>query len=554
MKKNLMLIFMLFALMMPLMAQQGEYARKSVSSLGYVWLAPEVSIAAFDTRFFSTLLSEYIEVNRFDYNELSLSSLAEFKRRAGSLRTANVNAFGEIMRETVGRELLWILSDPEIQKARRENLEDESSRIRLARIKGREFGLTAEQLQILMNSAYLYLPYVSEAGWVRNGDEVHYEIKGGIIWYQFKLDPHGKMTIEMVEATPTSGQGSCALDGKTKTYKFRGHSFTADSREYAMYGGMHAWAKNLSINMRQIPDFSLSGQLLERHSKTKFSTSLGRKDGVFLDDSFRVLELYEDHEGNIKRKRIGFGRIVKNIDSRDDRNAGKLSMIKLHSADKVMPGAVLEEYPLLGLELDVYGSYAMDISVPRELFYNPSAQDVDHGMGINAQFAYNIAPIIGHTQTFVESEFSAIFIDPKIELGENHSTIYSIYLGLSKKMWIRRAGLYLGAKAGADIFASETDRGFSKDEIFATDFAAKADAKLIYMLSPSLQIAAGVSHGIPSGMTFGSVTRGGNKQDLPDHLLDKMELSGTRINLGFNWLLKQWAFNIFAWLDPLKSY
>ncbi|MCB5233681.1 MAG: hypothetical protein LHW60_00335 [Candidatus Cloacimonetes bacterium] len=555
--KKIVLIFIAFAaIVMPLCAQQGEYARKSVSSLGYVWLGPDVQDGAFDMDVFSLFLSSYIEVDRFDYNDLSLSSLGEFKRRASSLRIASVNSLGEIMQETVGREIVKILSDPDIQESRRLNIEDESARIRLAQTKGREFGLTAEQLEILMNSAYIYLPYVTYADWERDKDDVKYEIKGGIIWYQLQVDKDGKTQIVAVESSQTNGQGSATIGNKNhKSYTFQNKTFDTTPREYSMCAGMHAWTKNLSVNMRQIPDFSLTAQILERRSKKRFTTSLGRKDGVFLDDTFRVLEYYEDREGNVKSKRVGFGRIVKNVDNRNGKNPNKHSEIKLHWAKKVMPGAVLQEYPLLGLDLKITPFFTGDIYIPRQIFAPLNADDVDASLGINISMAYNLAPIIGITQTYAEMEFAVGMIDPEIDISNSNNFLYSVYGGLSRKFWIGRTALSLGGKAGIDLMSSNNEDPFyGTTTIGAGELAAKAEADLLYMLAPNFQLSVGASKGFPTGVIFSNKAINGNEIPINDYFLEEMDLSGMRFKVGFNWLLKQWSFNAFAWLDPLKRH
>lgn len=556
MKKIVILFIALAAIVFPLCAQQGEYTRKSVSSLGYVWLGPDVRDGAFDMDAFSLFLSSYIEVDRFDYNDLSLSSLDEFKSRATALRTASVSSLGEIMQVTVGREIIRILSDPDIQESRRLNIEDESARVTLAQTKGREFGLTAEQLEILMNSAYIYLPYVTSASWVRDRDDVKYEIKGGIIWYQLQVDSDGATQIVAVESSSTSGQGTATIGNNNhKSYSFSGETFDTNPQEYSMCAGLHAWTRNLSVIMRQIPDFCLTAQILERKNRKRFTTSLGRKDGVFLDDTFRVLEYYEDREGNVKSKRIGYGRIVKNVDNRGGKNPDKYSEIKLHWAKKVMPGSVLQEYPLMGLDIKVTPYYTPDIFIPRAVFYHVDAGNVEQSVGINLVMEYNIAPIIGIPQTFTEMEMAVGLVNPGMDIESSGSYLYAIYMGLSKKLWAGRLGLSLGGKAGVDILASSSEIDtYSQTDVGAGAFGVKGDADLMFMLAPNVHLTAGVSKGFPIGSGFGTMKRSGQSHDIPDFRLDGMELSGTRFKAGITWLLKQWDFNMFAFMDGMKSF
>lgn len=557
MKKCACLILVLALLATGLLAQQGEYLRKSVSAVGSVWFGPGVSSYNFNQDFFDLLVKEYIEVSRFDYNQLPASSLTGFRQRANAMGGLDVDALGSLLEQTVGKDVARVLSDPEIQKARVEGFESESARVQLARVKGREYGLTEEQLTVLMNSAYLYLPYVSAIEQKQEGSTVSYDITGGIIWWQVKVSPDGAVSIELVESGSDNGYGSAVI-GNTLLYgKFRlgSQTFSTNAQQYAMFSGMQAWVKNLAVIMKRIPDFSLSAQIVEKLSSSRFSSNLGRREGVNLDDLFRVLELYEDSQGQIKKKRIGYARLIKNVDNRKEENRDKLSVVKLHSGSRIMPGSVLEEYPRLGLEIAIAAGPVNGFNLPSDIFASTGVTtDSDSGFGFNLDLSYNLAPIIGITQSFWDIEYAMMFPTVEDNLNETGATLSSIYTGFTKKAWIGRHGLGFSARGGVGLFASKVEINSVEYTTNILALGARLGAKYIFMLSPSFQLTAGISKTFSTGSLSATMDIGNATYDINEAALENLELGDTRISFGFNWLLKSFPINMFGWLDPLKKY
>jgi hypothetical protein len=58
--------------------------------------------------------------------------------------------------------------------------------------KAKSLGLTTDELSTLMNSAYIYLPYIKSAKKEIDEKSLTITIEGGIIWWQLKIDPDGK--------------------------------------------------------------------------------------------------------------------------------------------------------------------------------------------------------------------------------------------------------------------------------------------------------------------------------------------------------------------------
>jgi len=551
--KKLACVTIVLLLILPcLFAQQGEYQRKSVSAIGSVWIGPEANSWDFDSEFFALLIDEYIEISRFDFNQLSGNSIQDFRQRFGRVSFLDTDALGSLLEETVGQEISNILSDPEIQKARMEGLKDESARVQLASTKGREFGLTEEQLASLMNSAYLYLPYVSKITSKRGEDDPVFEITGGILWYQVLVSPQGQVSMKLVESASAKGEGPLVM---RKSFRLGTRTFKTTFYQYTQYSSMQAWVKNLAVIMKRIPDFSLSAQIMEKLGGGKFSSTLGRKDGVFLDDGFYVIETFEDTGGNLKRKRIGYGRLVKNVDNRESSGLDKLSVVKLHYGKRVMPGALLDEDPRLGLEIAVTAGPASGMNIPADMF--PSAgvnQPAEAGLGFNIDFSYNLAPIIGITQTFIDLDVGMVFPEVEDSQNETSATVTSVHTGFTKKLWLGRHGLALSARGGLDLFNSSMESNNVEYSSNAMSLGARLGASYVLILSPSFQLTAGYSKSFSMEPLSSGYKIGQTDFTVPDNVLEELDLGNTRLNFGFNWRPSSFGFDVFGWLDPLKKH
>ena len=86
--KNYIIIptFFFISIWSNLFSQQGEYKRKSISSLESVWFKPNsISGLNFDSKTFNTFIDFYLETERFDYNTLPKYLTDDFIKKANKL-------------------------------------------------------------------------------------------------------------------------------------------------------------------------------------------------------------------------------------------------------------------------------------------------------------------------------------------------------------------------------------------------------------------------------------------------------------------------------------
>lgn len=565
MAKRIIIVCLFAILTISLMAQQGQYQRKSITSVESVWLSGNARLAGdFNYMIFNKMVDLYIKVPRFDYNTLPDGSIRDFRAEANKLAVINPTTLAEVMENTIGRDIAKLLSDPDIQRARATNFEDESARIQLARVKGREYGLTEDMIIQLMNSAYIYLPYISSITKEYEKSVYSYNITGGILWYRVHITEQGEAKLILKQADTALGMGS-ADASKPKDYdKFYLGSevFTTTPQEYAQFDAVQAWVKNLGVKMKEIPEFALSAQIVERLPGNRFSSELGLREGVFLDDGFHIVDMQETSDGELKATKLGYARIIKNADNRSEEDRSVRSIAQAYYGTGIMEGALLMENPRLGIDIAIGMGPRVGMNIPKSASFAHYAgyvfdDDCTSAFEFDLSFAYNLAPIIGITQLFYDLEVA--YGIPMVDYNPNteSSSAYTIsaYTGLTKKMWFGRQALAFKAKVGYDRFVTSTTFGSYDISIAANAFGAKLGADYTYMLSPNWQVYGGIDYKIGSAPFSSSLIIDDNEYDFGTASYhDDINLGGAMIQVGISHSLRQLPFNLFGWLDPYKKH
>jgi len=574
-----------------LFAQQGKYVRKSVSSLESVWFKPgSVSGMNFDSKTFDKFIDFYIEVDRFDYNVLPGNLLQDFRREANSIEEVSADAISEVLERTVTSKIIEILNDPEVMKNRGTALKDESAFQSFAATKAKSLGLTTDELKTLMNSAYIYLPYIHSAKKEIEDKFLSITIYGGILWWQLKVDASGNASVEKVLEAKTSGLSSLdpnaknALTGKPlfREFKFGNEKWPTTPEQYAQNDAMLAFCKNLGVKTKELTAFRLQAQIVEADGK-KYAFPLGFKEGVHLDDGFHIIEFMEDEKGNEVAEQIGFVRVSKTGDNKADPNNYTYANQLLGS--KVSEGSIVMEHPRLGMDARVKFGMISGMNISRSHSQLPNflggayvfAEGDDSpevgatsAIGVNITFAYNLAPIINVSQTFLDIKMG--FFMPLVEINpdaEAFPFIIPINFGVTKKIGFGRSNISVGLNGGFDIFSmagtitiSTTEYDYSYS-LIALGFGASVDYEML--LTPDLSFNIGAGYRIGLAPLSASITVDETEYDLTenystyfngtfDENFEDYNSGGLSINLGINYALGELPINIFGFLDPFKKH
>jgi len=564
--KRVVILCLLALAIAGLAAQQGRFERKSVSSVESVWLSGVARQAGtFDYGFFERMIDLYIKVPRFDYNQLPEEQIRTFRNEADKLTVINAHTIAEVLERTVALEIKRILSDPQIQQARRADLEDESARIRVARLKGREYGLTEDQLMLLMNSAYIYLPYITSITRTYMDTQFTYVIEGGILWYRVHIAPDGRVSLIQRQSATARGIGT-ADAAKARDYSkfYLGNEvFSTTVEEHAQYNAVQAWVKNLGVRMKEMPEFALTAQIMERMPGRKFSAEIGFREGVHLDDGFFFAELYEDSAGDINKRIIGYSRVIRTGDNRDESDRNVRSLVQAYYGTPV-EGAVLLENPRLGIDLTVAMGIRSGMNIPQEASWAPLPvsdfvfiEDAESQLEFNFNFAYNLAPIVGIRQLFYDLEvdvgFPVVEYNPAVENAR--ALTVAAYTGLSKKFWAGRNAISFGAKVGYDRFITTSTWGDYDVSLAANILGFRGAMDYHFMMSPNWQFNIGLDLKACTLPFSSSLIIDGEEYDLAGTTYhDDIDLGGVMFRVGLLHSLGQLPINPFGWLDPLKKF
>lgn len=568
MRKTLLVALLLLCMIQTIFAatEQGSYQRKSITALDSVWIFPQAQNMvyrswAFDLDRFGKFLTYYIEMPRFDYNEIPDHLKQRFTNRANSIYDISIYSLSNLLQTTVVDEIMTILNDPEIQEARRKNFKDEASFQSFAATKAKSLGLTEEELIDLYNSAYIYLPFISSAYLQRSEegyDTIH--IDGGIIWWKIDVDQSGTSSVRELLVATTWAMGFVDYDRIENIFTFADESWYADPIEYAVNDAMLAFAKNLSVKTRQIDAFKLQAQIVESSGRT-LGFPLGRNEGIHLDDGFYVIEYREDKDGNIVPYEKGYVRVSETGNNGFDPTA--LTYAKQIMGSRATIGDVVMENPKLGIELGLTGGLTTGSIITKEhtKAKNPSITPITPVYGLdetsesqlafNALFMYNLAPITNVSQLFLTMDVGLAF--PQGNRANSASlSVISPYFGVTKGFGGR---VYANASAllGLDLLNISYETSNYDVSIDHRAFGIKAMIEAGYMLNPNWRVGVFGSYKIGFSPYNSNIEVDGRSQTV-DFDTDDMRLGGVNVGIGISYSLGELPFNLFGFLDPLKQY
>ena len=561
-----------------LIGQQGKYVRKSISSLESVWFKPgSVAGLQFDSKTFDKFIDFYVEVDRFDYNVLPANLIQDFRREANSIDSVNADAISDVLESTVTSKIVDILNDPDVIQKRGTALKDESAFQSFAATKAKSLGLTTDELKTLMNSAYIYLPYIHSAKKETEDKYLSITIYGGILWWQLKVDGSGNASVEKVLEAKTSGLSSIDPNGKNPLtdeplyteFRFGNEKWSTTPEQYAQNDAMLAFCKNLGVKTKEIDAFKLSAQIVEASGR-KYGFPLGFAEGVHLDDGFHIVEYEEDAKGNEVAVRKGFARVSKTGDNKEDRN--NYTYAKQLMGRKVSEGTVVMEHPRLGMQARLNMGLTVGSSIQPEhtslslvgINSQVLAEEATSQIAGNLLLSYNLAPIIGVSQTFIDTDIGFSVPLAEYVLAEDETVpsaaafVLSPYMGLTKKFGGRMyASATLGG--GVDMLTiagiydySGTDYDYTL-AIMALGF--KAGGELGMMLTPDLSLTASANFKLGLTPMSGTLTWDETEHDIDDlSAYEDLNMGGLTITIGVSYELGELPINLFGFLDPFKKH
>jgi hypothetical protein len=281
-------------LCLPLLAQGERYTRKSVAFVDALMVTNDnIRISPTDEQYFLNTINNSIRISRFDYNPLPDTLRHSFREQLQAKGAVTEAELTQLIESTIVPEIVRIL---DIEKElRAQNLVDETQRNSFIVLKAKEMGVTVEQLEQVMNSSYIYLPFISDYQVSKSKDDKNLtvSVKGGLFWYH--IIPGDEPRLESIVTLHTEASGS---EEKEKT--------GAESVAFRLAAS--SMAMNLQVLTRDIKIFRLRTPIASVERRTvKFP--LGKAEGIKLDEPFFVGEYVETKSGKIRFQKSGFVRV-----------------------------------------------------------------------------------------------------------------------------------------------------------------------------------------------------------------------------------------------------
>ncbi len=582
MKVTGVLLLILFAVQTNAYSSSPDYTRSAISSVESVWIKPGAQTdMALDFGFFETMMALYVEMPRFDYNELPDVVVDRFRNRVSRMDVVDDQDLSEILQETVGQAILDILNDPEIMESRGLALRDESAWQTFASTRARSVGLTVEELELLMNSSYVYLPYVSSITVSRSQSESRQSlrrgliralqsddesadgqsasstshntvrIEGGIIWFSVNVSPDGEVTISKLLDVSASASGRAEI-GREHTFRIGNDSWDVNSRTYALYEATQNWVRQLGVETRGIPEFQLSGGIVEVLSGRNYSLALGRREGVYLDDMYELVEVRRNEDGTESTETVGYVRITDVGDNTTDHFNYSTASQLIGGRQGV--GVTAREYPRIGYDLRITMGFSEDFLIPASQMFGWLQTDVTRSFDLQLSYAYNLAPVTGVSQSFLSVDIGIGFpieYERAPAFDDSSLLFFDFYFGYTKKYWFagrNNIGLRFGAGLDAMLFSADDDNSLS---LFSAGGRASLDYELL--LGPAWSFSVGAGYKLSTRPLWASLELGGESLDF-DFDNSEINLGGLFFTAGITYSIRNTGLNLFGFLDGFRSY
>ncbi len=428
---------------------QEKYERKSISYINALWLATSEArtVDSEQIDFMLKTIKSFIEMERFDYNPLPDALIGDFVDAANASDKLTVDEIADLMQEKLAPKITGILD--EAMKVRGEGLVSEEKKQTFMATKAKELGITLEEIEKVMNSAYIYLPVLTDYERKQSKDDKDKytcTIKGGIIWFHVGVTDEGtSVKLRVSKTTFSKGFGS---------------------EYFAWESAVKNFARNLEVATREIVEFKLTATISEVENGT-IRFKMGKKEGLHRDDCFLVGEWLEYRDGNKMFEKSGWVRIGKVGNNKVDKTA-KTSAWAVKKGNWA-PGMSLTEHPRLGIDIALKpGVFFTKVTTGRipllghELIVVEDYESFAPGLDLDAH--YNLAPMIGISQFFFLVGGNFVFpatlefksSNPLLTLlTATPPFIWGFHGGFLKKIYMGQMSLSIDAKGGMRFFTVE---------------------------------------------------------------------------------------------------
>lgn len=550
---------------------QRQYQRKSISYIPTLPITPEAKRQLTEThlQFLSRSVRDFIEMPRFDFNEVPEPILQEFYKRARRERQLTSEELSDILSETVLPPMVDVVQTQAEIRAR--NLVTEEQKQQFIATKAQDYGVTSEQLQQVMNSAYLYFPYLDQFSVQKSGDNYSCSLSGGIIWYKVEMLTDTP-SVKIMHQETASGTGG---GNKDQSYYFRGGFISGD--DFAVYSAVDNFSRSLQSITQSIPEFQLFGQV-EYVRGRWLEFNLGREMGVQVDDGFFIGEQVMKPDSTLTTRKVGFVRTTSV--GRMNQDEFSYSRAAAITGRQFAKGMTVIEHPRMPLdfvmkiqstpiEIEAGGLAVQWLNGRDELeTIFPETYSGD-ALGLDLEVRYHLGrhfdiPMLLFT---VGGAFSSVPTDIQVrsfggsEWLATQPALFQGRIGIEKKYFFRRLGFTLGGSVGySRLSASQDVFGFDFEThsvgLSNSTIGLSANIGLEFVLTPDFHAGAYTGFQAYPGSSSWSLDVDDESYELlttPGEDYPRFRNLGTHFGLYFHYQLPALPFNPLNVIQSLSA-
>lgn len=529
--KSVICLLLLCGIATTVSAQSGKpYKKKTVSFVDKVVVPANVPLTPSQTDYIKKTVARNINFARFNYAALPDTVTASFSNEVGNVSRPTPEIIRPIMDKTLAPQLMQIL-DVNKELLSKQNL-SEADRNTFLATKAQAAGLSASQLEAILNSGFFYIPYADlyrrsiERGFreIKNDKgkvirripltEYTHSLQLGLLWYKLNVDRNNKASVVFVGAAQ-GWKGEPIVRSETHEGEtLEGNKIDDDGTEdyNAFKAAVDVSCFNIQLETKKMEAFRLIGEISEA---TFFGVTLnlGNKEGVGLDDTYWVEEFEESATGEIVKNKRGFVKIREVGDNKRDENA--TSYAQTITGSNYSQGLTLTELPLLGINALIgFGTFPVTVSpvvrtadfmkqAPNFYVRIKSESNTAYGASVSFQTdlanATKISELWGHIGGAVglTSVDGAILTSNGDSVDIGASLTGYVNLGIVKKFYFRRFGLLFQADAKyAMTYISASGKDDNTYKLTNGNFGLDGRAGLEIYLSPVFSIGGSAEYNV----------------------------------------------------------
>ncbi len=284
-------------------AEQGQYTRRSVSHLGSLWLRGKArSLSSGAVGYILGEMQQEFRLPRFDDNPLPANFLREFNAAANGQENLSDEELGRIIEATLVPKIVEVVKLQSI--ARASGLRTSQQMNSLISDKTKTMDITGEQVLSIMNSAWLYVPVVNEVTILPQRQDVMATVSMSLLWYHIRMDAQGEPHVELAKVLNASGVMTAR----------RSQGAFSNAEAFCFHSATQTCVRQLLKETKEIPDFSLSGQVVESGIQS-VGIDIGVREGAEPNDQYYLVENVEGKDGSSLAQNVGWIRISGREDS-----------------------------------------------------------------------------------------------------------------------------------------------------------------------------------------------------------------------------------------------